>query len=952
VTAQEPRPLGASDTADVQNSGEATADHGGVANSGVMGDLYFEHHHHTTVAQVPVWPVLVGRPPPLASAFQPRQGVRERVLTARHRGEDVVLAQEDTDQQSGTGTRVLAGGGGVGKSQLAAWFANQAVESGTDLVVWVNASSPEQVITTYATAAMRAGVPGANGADLVADAAVLVEWLHTTDRTWLIVLDDVTNPAHLTGMWPPQRPGGWTLATTRLREAALTGSGRLRIDIDIFTPAEAVNYLHDRLTDDGFAHLLDDRVTELTAVLGHLPLALSHAAAYMLDQDEACEAYFARYTAGDERLEELMPAGVDPDAYGRPVAVALLLALEAADGRAPVGLVRPALALAAVCDPDGHPDAFWGTQAVTDYLTAHRTHHTSGPVTPAQARMVLRTLHRYGLLIHTPVDGHRAVRIHALTARAARETTTPDLATVARTAANAFLQMWPDKDHTTTDLLTALLANTTTLAAVAGDHLWHPDGHPLLYRAGNSLLRAHLYTSAIAYWHDTVARAHRILGEEHPDTLSARANLAASYWQVGRTSEAIDLLERVVADTVRLLGEEHPDTLTARANLAVSYQQAGRTSEAIDLLERVVADTVRLLGEEHPDTLSARANLASSYRQAGRTSEAIDLLERVVADRRRLLGEEHPNTLTARGNLASSYQQAGHTSEAIDLLERVVADTVRLLGEEHPDTLSARGNLASSYRQAGRTSEAIVMEERVVADRRRLLGEEHPDTLSARGNLASSYQQAGRTSEAIRMEERVVADTVRLLGEEHPNTLTARANLAASYWQAGRTSEAIDLLERVVADRRCLLGEEHPDTLTARGNLAASYWQAGRTSEAIDLLERVVADRRCLLGEEHPDTLSARGNLAASYQQAGRTSEAIDLLERVVADMVRLLGEEHPDTLSARANLASSYRQVGRTSEAIDLLERVVADRRCLLGEEHPNTLSAAEVLEMWRTES
>jgi hypothetical protein len=101
----------------------------------------------------------------------------------------------------------------------------------------------------------------------------------------------------------------------------------------------------------------------------------------------------------------------------------------------------------------------------------------------------------------------------------------------------------------------------------------------------------------------------RALGEEHSDTLSARGNLAASYWQAGRTDEAVALLEQVVADRVRLLGEEHPDTLTARANLAASYWQAGRTDEAIGIEEQVVAARVRLLGEEHPNTLTAAAAL-------------------------------------------------------------------------------------------------------------------------------------------------------------------------------------------------------------------------------------------------------------------------------------------------------------------------------------------------------
>ena len=106
--------------------------------------------------------------------------------------------------------------------------------------------------------------------------------------------------------------------------------------------------------------------------------------------------------------------------------------------------------------------------------------------------------------------------------------------------------------------------------------------------------------------------------------------------------------EQVTADRERMLGPEHPDTLTARANLARSYLSAGRTGEAIAIFEELVADHERLLGPEHPDTLNARANLALSYLSAGRTGEAIAIFEELVAEHERLLGPDHPETLTAR----------------------------------------------------------------------------------------------------------------------------------------------------------------------------------------------------------------------------------------------------------------------------------------------------------------
>ncbi|MFF3400431.1 tetratricopeptide repeat protein [Streptomyces sp. NPDC002659] len=834
----------------------------GHPGTGTATDEVTAHHGAAAPGETEMtWPVEVGPVPALASAFQPRSVLRERVDGARASGEAVVL------------TQVLSGGGGVGKTQLAAVYATDALKDGVDLVVWAAATEAQQMITQYAQAAARIRLPGADGQDPQADARALLEWLSTTPRRWLVVLDDITDPAAVNGWWPVSRTGtGWVLATTRRNDARLTGGGRTRITIDVYTPDEAHAYLQARLTGDGMGHLLDDQAPALAEALGHLPLALSHAAAHMINEELTCNAYLSLFTDRQTRLDEALPESADSEGYGRPITTTLLLALDAVRAGDTTGLALPTLRIAALLDPAGHPHTFWSTPPVLDYLTHHRTPPTTAQMsgaTPDQAHTALRLLHRYALLTCDTRAEPRAVRIHALTARAVRENTpTPDLPRLATTAAGALLHAWPDPDQTHPELAAALRANTDALADHTLDHLWHPQGHPLLYRAGNSLLNAGLAASATAYWQDMATDSERLLGGDHPDTLTARANLAASYRQAGRTGEAVAIEERVLADRERLLGGDHPDTLTARANLAASYQQAGRTAEAVAIKERVVADSERLLGGDHPDHLTARANLAVSYQQAGRIGEAIELLERVVADSERLLGGDHRSTLTARANLAVSYWQAGRIGEAVAIEERVVADSERLLGGDHPSTLTARANLAASYQQAGRTAEAVAIKERVLADSERLLGGDHPDTLTARANLAVSYQQAGRIGEAIELLERVVADRERLLGGDHPSTLTARANLAASYWQAGRTGEAVAIEERVLADRERLLGGDHPNTLTARANLAASYWQAGRIGEAIELLERVVADSERVLGPDHPDAVAARGALLIWSQES------------------------------------------------------------------------------------
>ena len=72
------------------------------------------------------------------------------------------------------------------------------------------------------------------------------------------------------------------------------------------------------------------------------------------------------------------------------------------------------------------------------------------------------------------------------------------------------------------------------------------------------------------------------------------------------------MLEVLVMETrKRVLGEEHPDTLTSMYNLASTYRSQGRWKEA-EMLEVLVMETrKRVLGEEHPDTLTSIAKLES-----------------------------------------------------------------------------------------------------------------------------------------------------------------------------------------------------------------------------------------------------------------------------------------------------------------------------------------------------
>ncbi|MCK6374218.1 MAG: toll/interleukin-1 receptor domain-containing protein, partial [Zoogloea sp.] len=136
----------------------------------------------------------------------------------------------------------------------------------------------------------------------------------------------------------------------------------------------------------------------------------------------------------------------------------------------------------------------------------------------------------------------------------------------------------------------------------------------------------------------------------------------------------------------RLLGDEHPDTLTSMGNLATTLREQGDLPDARRLEEAALELSKRVLGEAHPATLRSMNNLAVTLRNQGDLPGARRLQEAVLALSKHVLGEAHPDTLTSMSNLAMTLREQGDLPGAKRLQEAVLEVRKRVLDEAHPDT--------------------------------------------------------------------------------------------------------------------------------------------------------------------------------------------------------------------------------------------------------------------------
>jgi tetratricopeptide (TPR) repeat protein len=668
---------------------------------------------------------------------EPRQGFMPR---------PALLAQlKDAGRGSPT-IYVLTGPCGTGKTQLAAAYARARLAAGWRLVAWVNAEKADSVLAGLAAVAAAIRRSGSRPEPGATDAGQDVrDWLEADGAHCLLVFDDAEDPDALSAVLPA---GGAALVLITSDREPVADLGT-SIPVGVFSAEEAMALLEGRI---GAAD--QSGAAAVAAELGYLPMALDQAAAAIAGQRLACEEYLRRLRA--IQAGEYLP----PDegrSYPPGAVEAVLLALEAAQAEDQAGVGGAVLEIMAVLSAAGVRREVLHAAGETGALAGGRR-----PVATGRVDQALVQLAEHALVTFT-VD-RQSVIMHRMVARVVREglARRGHLAAVCRAAASA-LEVYaealagPQDRAAVIEIpkqVTALLDNAAGPADGSDEGLAGILLRPRFLALYHLVELGDSMPQAIAVGEPLTADLERVLGPEHPGTLTAMNSLAAAYQAVGRTAEAIPLFEQALVGQVRRLGHDHPDTLASQNNLAATYQDAGRAAEAILLFRLALAAKERQLGVDHPSTLNSRGNLAAAYRDVGRIAEAIPLFEQTLAGRERLLGPDHPDTLRSRNNLAVAYRKAGRAADAIPLLEQTLAGQERLLGPDHPDTLRSRNNLAAVYRKAGRAAEAIPLLEQTLAACERLLGTHDPRTQVARDNLAHARQEAVQPrSQLVRDED-------------------------------------------------------------------------------------------------------------------------------------------------------------------------------------------------------
>ncbi|WP_155372957.1 tetratricopeptide repeat protein [Catellatospora vulcania] len=771
------------------------------------------HEQRTTVrpaaAAGPVAELVVGRPPSDAASLRERPELAAAIDDA---------LRDDTVRQV-----LLTGPGGSGKSQLAAAAFHRARGCG-GLFAWVSASSRQSLLAGYArvwravaggmldspaAAGGRAAHPDGYGHDEETQADLLVAWLRSTPQPWLVVLDDADDPADLDGLWPIGEHGR-SIVTTRRRDALVLRPAARVVQVGMFSGAESVDYLRNRLSLDPAAGQgeppPDGELAGLAAALGHFPLALSQAAAFLIDTGTGVPAYRRMLDDERERLADLFPPTSPADGHDRTVASTWQLAAQRAAALAKPGAAARMLELVALLAPVGVPQDLLLTGAARARVGADRR----------EALAALRALHRLSLLTHDT----STVAMHALVQRAVRESV-PDteLPALARAAADALDEAWAVPDHSLP--VAALYDSLLALRRAVGEHLWHQRMHPVLRRLAEHLMALGRTGAARDAADELLAQARERLGGEHRDVIFLAAQRAQAVGELGDPAAALTELTVLQRDAERLLGADDPDTLWIRQRAALQPFELGAPAATLAEMVPLHAQAAAVLGDDHPLTLSTRRYVALCRGMSGDPAGAREWFTALADELAQRRGPSHPDTLSTLSDLGRWIGETGDADLAVDTYQRAVEGLVAVHGPLHHDTLTARHNLAYWRGLAGQPAAAVEEFGVATQDAERALGPRHPTTLTFRTNLA--YWTGLADDPAAGMAALAELQTVveEVFGHAHPRAMRARQLHAQLRHRGGDVAGAVGELTGVLADMRAVQSDDHLRTGEAAQLLAS-----------------------------------------------------------------------------------------------------------------------------------
>ncbi|KAJ6012603.1 FabD/lysophospholipase-like protein [Penicillium canescens] len=466
--------------------------------------------------------------------------------------------------------------GGVGKTQLVLELAHRVRER--CVVCWIPVKSLANLQTAYRKVAQNLHLPGCEEGGV--DILELVQ-TYLSDETispWLLVLDNaddielwtspLTSEAGAKRLidYMPRSKHGAIIRTTRDRKVA-TGVARENVvTVQQMDESGASEMMRKYLIEPSRTKTDEGLLPGLLRKLTYLPLAIVQAASYINETGESLKTYAALLSSQDDEAIELLSEHFEDDGryscIENAVAKTWLISFEQIRCRSSLAF------------------EYLGFMACVD-----------------------------------PKDIRRSLLPPS-------ERSSPKQQTDAIGILNAFSFITRHDDGSAFDLYRLVHLVTRGWLKKNGEL---PACHEQAVMRLSELLSDISQTNRV-HWRLYIAHAQYAVGGDEKKCSKEEVNLAQKcgdcLYYDGRYREAESMYQIVLISREKMLGPEHPHSLTSVSKLGSVLDRQGKYKEAEAMHRWALEGYEKVLGPEHPYTLTSVSNLGSVLYSQGKYDEA------------------------------------------------------------------------------------------------------------------------------------------------------------------------------------------------------------------------------------------------------------------------------------------------------------------------------------------
>lgn len=559
------------------------------------------------------------------------------------------------------GLVALTGIGGVGKSQLAAQYAER-FKAEYKVVWWLSAEEPAAAQEGLGELAKKLKSEFYDDLSPAVRAHSAVEWLKSHDG-WLLILDNVPSVDAATELIP-DGGAGHVIVTSRNRGWERLGAA---IVVQVLEEDDAAQLLADATGVE-----TADPVRNVVKALGNLPLAIIQAAALMDAKGLTAADYLILFETKRTELwnEEAKHA---PKDHPKTVQASVGLALHS------LQLEHPeALDFLKIC-------SFLAPQRITPLLFSHLPdvvpdHLQAIAADPVALSATWRALAKYGLVTFDP--NSQTLSVHHLVQLAVQDT-----------MSDAEKQHWLS---VATEILFAAMPEDQS-----NPHLWPVYSYlaPHFNYVADHCARLGIRSAALigllnwmglfleqlGFIHsaeECFRMAARSLEESKvsPDPVdisSTLGNLSGNLISQKRAPEALPFIERALQNASKFTDREDPNLGTHLSNHGMVLASLGRYAEAKESLSKGIEVTKRQHGPNDWRLVWSLGYQGNIEQMFGNLSAARDAFKQSLDIQRLNFGDTRPFVVIALHNLGYAEMLLGdlesarqHAFEAVQIGKR------------------------------------------------------------------------------------------------------------------------------------------------------------------------------------------------------------------------------------------------------------------------------------------